>query len=144
MPMSTEFTCRTADGKKFASHEGWSATHDGNDCAMSIAIQRNGEVVLLAVMKKPGWQEVMRNDAGEAGEFAQRATLALNAHTALREEVAALRERLRLIVPLFQESRDALAAISDVRAKLYRVDLSLANRMDAVGFMPRIPETFPS
>jgi len=61
----------------------------------------------------------------------------------MREAIAAERERdylrwrLREIMPLFEEARDALCAISLVAAKAYRVDLSLGSRMDAAGTRTR-------
>ena len=45
----------------------------------------------------------------------------------------ALEARLAEIMPLFEEARDALTAITLASAKLHRVDLSLAERMDEVG-----------
>ena len=45
----------------------------------------------------------------------------------------AYEKRLAEIMPLFEEARDALTAITLVSAKLHRVDLSLAERMDEVG-----------
>jgi hypothetical protein len=58
----------------------------------------------------------------------------------LREENAELvRERdkhwrrLQAMLPLFQEARDALPAISLVSAKLRGLDLTLGDRMDEVG-----------
>ena len=66
----------------------------------------------------------------------------------MREAVAAEREdsererdyllwRMREIIPLFEEARDALCAISLVAATAYRVDLSLGARMDAAGTRTR-------
>ena len=43
--------------------------------------------------------------------------------------------RLSKIIPLFQEARDALPAISLASAKLRNIDLSLAERMDEIGVM---------
>ena len=48
-----------------------------------------------------------------------------------------LRWRMREIIPLFEEARDALCAISLVAATAYRVDLSLGSRMDAAGTRTR-------
>lgn len=45
--------------------------------------------------------------------------------------------RLQVILPIFQEARDALPAISLASAKLYRVDLSLGDRMDKAGTATR-------
>lgn len=72
-------------------------------------------------------------------------------HAALDAELAALRAeaiaakrerdylrwRMREIIPLFEEARDALCAISIVAATAYRVDLSLGSRMDAAGTRTR-------
>ena len=61
----------------------------------------------------------------------------------MREAIAAERERdylrwrMREIIPLFEEARDALCAISLVAATAYRVDLSLGSRMDAAGTRTR-------
>ena len=61
----------------------------------------------------------------------------------MREAVAAERERdylrwrMHEIIPLFEEARDALCAISLVAATAYRVDLSLGSRMDAAGTRTR-------
>ena len=60
-----------------------------------------------------------------------------------REAIAAERERdylrwrMREIIPLFEEARDALCAISLVAATAYHVDLSLGARMDAAGTRTR-------
>jgi len=51
----------------------------------------------------------------------------------LRAENERLENRLSEIMPLFEEARDALPALSLTSAKLHRVDLTLADRMDAVG-----------
>ena len=48
-----------------------------------------------------------------------------------------LRWRMREIIPLFEEARDALCAISLVAATAYSVDLSLGSRMDAAGTRTR-------
>jgi len=45
----------------------------------------------------------------------------------------AYEQRLAEVMPLFQEARDALPAISTSAAKLHGVSLTLAERMDAVG-----------
>lgn len=55
----------------------------------------------------------------------------------LEDEVAYLEWRLKEIIPLFQEARDALPAITEVRARLHSVNLSLGNRMDAAGTRTR-------
>jgi len=46
-------------------------------------------------------------------------------------------KRLNAIMPLFQEARDAICAISLTEAKLRGIDLTLANRMDDVGIQER-------
>jgi len=43
------------------------------------------------------------------------------------------RERLEALMPLFEEARDALPAITEISARLRGVRLDLADRMDAVG-----------
>ena len=56
------------------------------------------------------------------------------------EELARLRdrdERLKAMMPLFEEARDALCAISEVSARLHNVRLDLADRMDDVGIPDR-------
>lgn len=62
----------------------------------------------------------------------------------LTAEVAALQRdadyykwRLKEIVPLFQEARDALTAIPLASAKLHNLDLSLGIRMDRAGTRTR-------
>ena len=52
---------------------------------------------------------------------------------ALRARVAELEERLDAMMPLFEEARDALPAISLGSAKLRGIRLDLADRMDDVG-----------
>ena len=42
-------------------------------------------------------------------------------------------DRLTAMMPLFEEARDALCAISTTAAKLHNVRLDLADRMDVVG-----------
>lgn len=44
-----------------------------------------------------------------------------------------LETKLLMVVPLLQEARDALPAISIASAKLHGVDLALGDRMDAAG-----------
>ena len=51
----------------------------------------------------------------------------------LRARVAELEERLDAMMPLFEEARDALPAISLGTAKLRGIRLDLADRMDDVG-----------
>lgn len=53
---------------------------------------------------------------------------------------AQLEQRLAQIMALYTEARDALCAISLANAKLYGVDLSLANRMDATGMTQWRPD----
>lgn len=52
---------------------------------------------------------------------------------ALRARVAELEERLDAMIPLFEEARDALPAITLESAKLRGIRLDLADRMDDVG-----------
>lgn len=52
---------------------------------------------------------------------------------ALRARVAELEERLDAMMPLFEEARDALPAITLGSAKLRGIRLDLADRMDDVG-----------
>jgi hypothetical protein len=76
------------------------------------------------------------------GWLARRIVAALKATDAPAEkppsapdalDAARYRSRLEAMLPLFEEARDALPAISLASAKLHGVDLSLAARMDAVG-----------
>lgn len=46
---------------------------------------------------------------------------------------AYLLAKLAMVMPLFEEARDALCAISITAAKLHHVELSLGNRMDIAG-----------
>ena len=63
---------------------------------------------------------------------------AMRAQLAERDRDAEyLRWRLNEILPLFEEARDALPAISIAAAKLHRVDLSLGDRMDKAGTRTR-------
>ena len=52
-------------------------------------------------------------------------------------DAGCLRWRLQAIIPLFEEARDALPAITLASAKLHRVDLSLGARMDKAGTATR-------
>ncbi len=57
-----------------------------------------------------------------------------------REELERLREndeRLTAMLPLFEEARDALCAITTTAARLHNVRLDLADRMDDVGIPAR-------
>ncbi len=55
------------------------------------------------------------------------------AYRDLRARVAELEERLDAMMPLFEEARDALPAITLGSAKLRGIRLDLADRMDDVG-----------
>jgi len=55
----------------------------------------------------------------------------------LHTENVNLRERLDAMMPLFQEARDALCAITLSAAKLHKISPTLADRMDAVGIPAR-------
>ena len=55
----------------------------------------------------------------------------------LKDDKAYLTQRLDEIIPLFEEARDALPAISLTSAKQNHVDLSLADRMDVAGTRTR-------
>lgn len=55
----------------------------------------------------------------------------------LRADAEYYRWRLQEIIPLFQEARDALPAITLEAAKLRGLDLSLGDRMDAAGTRTR-------
>lgn len=59
---------------------------------------------------------------GLAGQVAQ-----------LRKERDQLKARLDAMFPLFQDARDALTSIPLSSAKLHRIPLDLADRMDDVG-----------
>ncbi len=51
-----------------------------------------------------------------------------------REELLA---RLKAIMPLFEEARDAICAITTTAAKLHNISPTLADRMDDVGIPER-------
>jgi DNA-binding ferritin-like protein len=51
--------------------------------------------------------------------------------------------RLTEIMPLFQDARDAITAIPRHSAKLHRIDLNLADKMDAAGTRTREQNTTP-
>jgi hypothetical protein len=55
----------------------------------------------------------------------------------IAKDAAYYRSRLQEIIPLFEEARDALPAITLVSAKLHNIDLSLGNRMDIAGTKTR-------
>lgn len=55
----------------------------------------------------------------------------------LRDENEALQARMKAMMPLFQEARDALPAISVSSAKLHNISLTLADRMDDIGIPDR-------
>jgi len=61
----------------------------------------------------------------------------LSEQMALAKKLAAVTKRLDAMMPLFQEARDALCAISTVSAKLHGVSPTLADRMDDVGIPER-------
>jgi len=56
---------------------------------------------------------------------------------ALEAENAYLTWKLRSIIPLFEEARDALCAIPLANAKLRNIDLTLGDRMDRAGTATR-------
>lgn len=64
----------------------------------------------------------------------------VNAFPTIAEAVrrgAELQARMNVMMPLFEEARDALCAISTTAAKLHNVRLDLADRMDDVGIPER-------
>lgn len=63
----------------------------------------------------------------------QKGPMAAAELDALRARVAELEERLDAMIPLFEEARDALPAITLESAKLRGIRLDLADRMDDVG-----------
>lgn len=63
----------------------------------------------------------------------QKGPMAAAELDALRARVAELKERLDAMIPLFEEARDALPAITLESAKLRGILLDLADRMDDVG-----------
>lgn len=63
----------------------------------------------------------------------QKGPMAAAELDALRARVAELEERLDAMIPLFEEARDALPAITLESAKLRGIRLDLAYRMDDVG-----------
>lgn len=88
----------------------------------------------LAARKWPDAPNQEHSLFGEAASEIER----LRAQLAERDRDAEyLRWRLNEILPLFEEARDALPAISIAAAKLHRVDLSLGDRMDKAGTRTR-------
>ena len=92
-------------------------------------------------------------ELGWCGDTAQRPILpderqeAENIVTRLMPRAVAEIRRLRAVerridamMPLFEEARDALPAITEMAAKLHNVRLDLADRMDAVGIPERWKE----
>ena len=55
----------------------------------------------------------------------------------IRKERDLLRERLVAMMPLFQEARDAITAITTTQLKLHDISPTLADRMDDVGIPER-------
>ena len=51
----------------------------------------------------------------------------------VKEDADYYKRRLEEIIPLFQEARDALTAITVVQMKLHNISPSLADRMDVAG-----------
>ncbi len=72
----------------------------------------------------------LRAELREAKDYA---AAALQDNDTLRARVAELEERLDAMIPLFEEARDALPAITLESAKLRGIRLDLADRMDDVG-----------
>ncbi len=53
------------------------------------------------------------------------------------DRLKAIERRFKAMWPLFIEARDTLPAISSMSARLNKVDLTLADRMDDVGVLER-------
>lgn len=53
------------------------------------------------------------------------------------QDLTAIRARMRAMLPLFQEARDALTALTIPQCKLHGIDMFLADRMDDVGIATR-------
>jgi hypothetical protein len=88
------------------------------------------QIALLKALLK--W---LRREAQETElDLSDRAADALSALLAEREYY---RWRLGAIVPLFEEARDALCALSVAQCKLRNIDLGLAERMDRAGTATR-------
>lgn len=66
-------------------------------------------------------------------ELAVPVATLLGDHSRLADENAYLTWKLEKVMPLFEQARDALPAISMTTARLHRIDLQLANRMDEAG-----------
>lgn len=84
-------------------------------------------------------QRPVRMDAIRASLAQQVADLKAE-RDALLKDVEYYKWRLRLIIPLFQEARDALPAITLVSAQLRGINLSLGDRMDEAGTATRAVE----
>ena len=52
-------------------------------------------------------------------------------------ELEAIDRRARAMMPLLQDARDAVVALSMSQCKLHHISLDLADRMDAVGIKER-------
>ena len=57
----------------------------------------------------------------------------ISAYREAERDAAYFKHRLQTIIPLFEEARDALPAITLASAKLRGLDLSLGARMDEAG-----------
>ena len=53
------------------------------------------------------------------------------------ERLEAAERRLKAMMPLFEQARDALPAISEASRRLHNIDPMLADRMDDVGIASR-------
>lgn len=76
----------------------------------------------------------IERDCTEAADEIERLRTELEA---ARRNAEYYKWRLKEIIPLFEEARDALTAISMPSARLHGLDLSLAIRMDAAGTRTR-------
>jgi hypothetical protein len=90
---------------------------------------------LLALRPDTPLQPFVDYDADQMRAYGDaRAAAAVLAE---RADTEYLRWRINELIPLFDEARDALTAISVAAAKLHRVDLSLGDRMDRAGTRTR-------
>jgi hypothetical protein len=86
---------------------------------------------------KTDWSETLETIAQRAEHRANQLESELATALADTQRLRASERRLKAMIPLFEEARDALTAIPLASAKLRGVRLDLADRMDDVGVPSR-------